>query len=341
MAEDDIKCTYVRVARRLWIDERLRRVSEDARMLFMYLLTSPHGNMVGYYRLPAAYACSDLQWPMDRWSQALTELTKGVGDGPMVMYDAGSEVVLVRNYLRYNPIENRNQAIGATKTLVELPGNTLWPEFVAAVHRHAAKFTEPFTERFGERFAKGYGNPVTVTVTVTEAVTVTGTVPASRAGADAPESVLGSQDPTLTENPDQEPVAPDSTAMDKNHDDQPRFVMDFYNEVFRDLWKSPLQLTSERRRLIKARLKKHSVAELCEAIRTIRASPFHCGQNDAGTVYATPEFILRNDSKVDEWLKKQVISSDGNQLCRGNPTGHRGHKAYTEGDGYDWDKLAR
>lgn len=191
MAEDDIKCTYVRVARRLWIDERLRRVSEDARMLFMYLLTSPHGNMVGYYRLPAAYACSDLQWPMDRWSQALTELTKGVGDGPMVMYDAGSEVVLVRNYLRYNPIENRNQAIGATKTLVELPGNTLWPEFVAAIHRHAAKFTEPFTERFGERFTKGlgerYGNPVTVTVT--ETVAVTETVPAPRAGADAPEPV--------------------------------------------------------------------------------------------------------------------------------------------------------
>ncbi len=79
-------------------------------------------------------------------------------------------------------------------------------------------------------------------------------------------------------------------------------VMDYYNELFGDLWARPLKLTDERRRKIQARLRTYSVEELKTAIRNIRASPFHCGENDKGQVYATPEFIFRNDSQVDKWL---------------------------------------
>jgi len=86
-------------------------------------------------------------------------------------------------------------------------------------------------------------------------------------------------------------------------DDRPRLIMDYYNQVFSGLWARPLRLTRERRAKIKARLRTFSVNELMAAISNIRQSAFHCGENDKGRVYATPEFIFRNDSQVDKWLK--------------------------------------
>lgn len=88
-------------------------------------------------------------------------------------------------------------------------------------------------------------------------------------------------------------------------------VMDCYNEVFAGLWARPLRLTPERRAKIRARLKSYSVEEICQAIRNIRASPYHCGENEGGKVYATPEFICRNDSTVDKWLKFVPVKRTG------------------------------
>src|SRR5690606_40417559 len=67
-----------------------------------------------------------------------------------------------------------------------------------------------------------------------------------------------------------------------------------------------ITLTAYRKRKIQARLNSFTVDELVTAMQNIRASPFHCGENDRGQVYATPEFIFRNDGQVDKWLKMEV-----------------------------------
>ena len=82
--------------------------------------------------------------------------------------------------------------------------------------------------------------------------------------------------------------------------------MDEYNRIFADLWAKPLTLTADRKRKIQARLKTFTVDELVMAMKNIRASPFHCGENDRRQVYATPAFICRNDGQVDKWLKMEV-----------------------------------
>lgn len=95
-------------------------------------------------------------------------------------------------------------------------------------------------------------------------------------------------------------------------------IMEHYNRVFAGLWVRPLKLTKDRRQKIKARLKLFNCEELCGAINNIRTSSFHCGENDAGKVYATPEFIFRNDGQVDKWLKVKPVSRD-----RADPDGGR------------------
>lgn len=96
---------------------------------------------------------------------------------------------------------------------------------------------------------------------------------------------------------------PPPACNSSNLNEQAKRVMDEYNRIFQACWKRPLQLTPDRLAKIKARLKRFSVEELITAMESIRASPFHCGDNDRGQVYATPEFIFRNDAQVDKWLK--------------------------------------
>lgn len=82
-------------------------------------------------------------------------------------------------------------------------------------------------------------------------------------------------------------------------------IFEYYNETFKDCWSKPLLLTPQRKKKISARLKNFTPEELKIAIRNIRASPFHCGNNDKGRIYATPDFIFRNDETVDKWLKEK------------------------------------
>jgi hypothetical protein len=99
----------------------------------------------------------------------------------------------------------------------------------------------------------------------------------------------------------------ESLSPQNNQKKEAKEIMDFYNQKFSSCWSSPLKFTTEREKHIRARLKNFSVDDLKKAIVNLRASPFHCGENDKGKVYATPEFLFRNDTQVDKWLKEKTM----------------------------------
>lgn len=101
------------------------------------------------------------------------------------------------------------------------------------------------------------------------------------------------------------PRSPKETVSDEQR------VMDCYNQTFSGLWARPLRLTPDRKAKIKARLSTYTADEICQAIKNIRASPFHCGENDSGKIYATPEFVCRNDGMVDKWLNTKAPKGEG------------------------------
>ena len=147
---------YIRVATKFWQDEKVKTLSDDARLLYLYVLTSPHSNMAGYYVLPKPYVAYDLNWLPQQLDKAFEEL---VQQG-LIKYCEQSDVVLIPNFLKYNPIQNKNQAIGAARRVSELPSNTLVKDFLTVLKR----FAEPFLEHFAEWF----GNTDTDTDTETE-----------------------------------------------------------------------------------------------------------------------------------------------------------------------------
>ena len=135
---------YIRIATKFWQDEKARRLSDDAKLLYLYVLTSPHSNMAGYYVLPKPYVAYDLQWLPERLDKAFAELLRT----GLIKYCKQSDVVLIPNFLKYNPMQNQNQAKGAARRVAELPANTLREDFRTVLERYAEQFVERFTEWF-------------------------------------------------------------------------------------------------------------------------------------------------------------------------------------------------
>lgn len=159
---------YTRVESRFWQDEKMRNISDDARYLMLYLLTSPHRNVLGFYFLPEPYACFDLGWTKERFNKGLGEL---LANG-LIKYDETVHVVLIANFLKHNPLENYNQVKSAIQKLEEIPKTPLLKDFYEAVKKYGSdknhylslleqlekllseQLPKQLPEQLGERFGK-------------------------------------------------------------------------------------------------------------------------------------------------------------------------------------------
>lgn len=150
---------YSRVMSRFWGDEKVLVWDDDMKLLALYILTCPHGNMLGCFRLPKLYICEDLRWDAKRLDKPFAKLL----EEEFMKYDEEARSILIKNYLIHNPIENENQAKAAVKKLKELPKSQLLSDLKL--------FIERLDKPFLELLAKQIGEPVTVSVTVTETVT--------------------------------------------------------------------------------------------------------------------------------------------------------------------------
>lgn len=164
---------YTRVYTQFWTDEKVIRLSEDARTLLLYLLTCPHGNMLGIFVLPDLYACADLKWAPERYDKALTELRQH----ELVVKDDALQVIWLQNYLKHNPIENPSQAAAAVKVVEELPRTPLLRHVVDRVRQcgkdYLSKLIQALEARCPAQCSAPCQPPSATPVTVTVSVPVT------------------------------------------------------------------------------------------------------------------------------------------------------------------------
>lgn len=137
---------YSNVHSRMWYAKDFKALDDEDKLLFIYLITSPHSNSAGYYRLPLGYAAHDLGKSSERVSKGFRSLS----ESGFIAYDEDSEVVLVRNYLRYNPIQNINQAKGTARVASAVPDSPLLRQFLACVEEHAPQHMGYFEELYGK-----------------------------------------------------------------------------------------------------------------------------------------------------------------------------------------------
>lgn len=155
---------YAKVHSSFWSSTSIRSLSEDGRMLALYLLTCQHGTIAGVFRLPDGYVAEDLQWQLERVSEVFAELvSKGFANRCET-----TKWVWITQHFRWNPPENPNQKKSAAKVAGMIPADCIWK---ADFMRDCAQFlgidspppAEPFTNP-----SETLSEPVVVTVVVRE-----------------------------------------------------------------------------------------------------------------------------------------------------------------------------
>lgn len=139
---------------RIWGDEKFLAFSDDARMVFLFLLTHPGMTALGAMRATLAGLAQELGWSAERFRKALEEPSaKG-----MVEADERACFVALPNFLRYNQPENPNVVKAWADSGDSLPECDLKRQtFVrayAALKGRPKSFAEAFRQRFGEPLAK-------------------------------------------------------------------------------------------------------------------------------------------------------------------------------------------
>lgn len=145
---------YHRVFSRLWVNPVYRSCSEDGRHALVYLLTCPHRNTEGLFRLPIPLAAYDLGWQHDRTDRAMAELeTAG-----FIALDRDTDLVWLVNAVKWNAPRGPKQIKGAVNVLAEVPSSPLraqyldrcrsvCPELAAAISEHL-RWSETVSEGF-------------------------------------------------------------------------------------------------------------------------------------------------------------------------------------------------
>ena len=155
---------FTKVDERLWSDEKYRKLSDDGKLLFIYVLACSHRNMIGLYLLPVQYGSYDLNWKEERFNKGLVELS----DKSFIKYNFNTNIVYIKNFLKYNPLENPNQVKGAIKVLESIPTNAIDTELIKELERADKPFNKPLIELL----YKGLGKQEEVEVEVDEEVEV-------------------------------------------------------------------------------------------------------------------------------------------------------------------------
>jgi hypothetical protein len=156
---------YYRVAPRIWRHARDAHWSERLTLFALYLLTSPHRNMVGLYYLPVEYVQADLDWPRDEVESAIDTLER---DG-FAVYDPDARVMWIRNALAYDAPQNANQIKAAVRQLAELPRTQLLDDLAKSAAENCPALAQAIEARWPDptrdtanplsnRLANGLGN---------------------------------------------------------------------------------------------------------------------------------------------------------------------------------------
>lgn len=145
---------------RIWNDAKFAGLSSEAKLLFLYLLTSPAMTILGALPIRASVVAEELGLDPKRYAIRYEELSQQ----GMVEYDDRG-LFWVKNYLKYNGPDNPKVVISWASALDLLPECSLLESVLEAARNHCLargeSFAKAFEDSIGNRYANGmaYGMP--------------------------------------------------------------------------------------------------------------------------------------------------------------------------------------
>ncbi len=146
---------YYRVACHFWSDEKVVRWSDRMKLLATYLLTTKHRNLEGFYVLPPEYVAADMCWPLRRVKDTFAKL-EAAG---FIRVDRSTNLLLIRNALRYQQPESKNVQKAVLSRVRNLPDNKeMLDDFYKQVRTHCLRSgLSPFAQGLAALLAKEFG----------------------------------------------------------------------------------------------------------------------------------------------------------------------------------------
>lgn len=135
---------YGKVSPQFWIGRtgKALRGNAEAQVLALYLMTSPHANMIGVYHCPVAYMAHETGLTTEGASKALQSLI----EADFCTFDAVDEYVFVHQFALHQVGEsllpNDKRCKGVENELAKVPKNQCWQAFRA---RYAVPYNLPVT----------------------------------------------------------------------------------------------------------------------------------------------------------------------------------------------------
>lgn len=110
---------YGKVFATFWTSDTTSSLSDDGKMLALYLMTSPHTNALGCFRLTDGYVTDDMHWAPERVREGFAELfRKGFANRCET-----SGWVLIQKHMAWNRPENPNQVKAIARLALQVPSN--------------------------------------------------------------------------------------------------------------------------------------------------------------------------------------------------------------------------
>jgi hypothetical protein len=129
---------YGSIYTRFWIHSEIQSLTDSAKLLAAYLLTGPHTNMLGCFRLPLGYIGEDLHWAPEVVTASLEALLAV----HFVHYDDIYHWVFLQKFLTWNPIENPNQGKNIIHLFEQVPKQTCFFNHLAETLLKINKYLE-------------------------------------------------------------------------------------------------------------------------------------------------------------------------------------------------------
>ncbi|MGB0419017.1 MAG: hypothetical protein ACPGF8_05450, partial [Opitutales bacterium] len=141
---------YRKIDSRIWNDEKFRELSDNGKLVFLFLLTHPHMTALGAMRATIPGLASEIGWSQKAFAEAFREaFAKG-----MAKHDEKACFLWLPNFLKYNKPESPNVVKAWESSLDLLPECALKSLLIQCVKDFTEGLTEGFQKALPEAFAK-------------------------------------------------------------------------------------------------------------------------------------------------------------------------------------------
>jgi hypothetical protein len=113
---------YGQVHSTFWSSPTIQPLSDDGKLLALYLMTCSHNTIAGVFRLPDGYMAEDIGWDTERVSKGFAELLRnGFANRCQT-----TKWVWIRKHLEWNAPQNPNQWKAVHKIISTIPESCEW-----------------------------------------------------------------------------------------------------------------------------------------------------------------------------------------------------------------------